>query len=384
MSRSNRASAARRPAPGAVLLTALTALVALVGLTASGCGGAHGRATAGPAGSSVASAGRSATGPAATPGASGASAEIGSATSRPSPSRSATAAGSSKATSKGASAPAGSPAALKGPCASPAACGFPDAGSTGPRIGLTAHSGNLELRTDGQVISGWDLTGSLDIYANNVTVIDSRITSSNWWGVNLRAGYSGLRVLHSTVTGVPGKGPDNGGEDYAVSNMGGSSLEVGWNNISVFVNAISMGQGNIHDNYVHDISPFINADGQWAHTDAVISDGGNTGLLTVRHNTLLNPTDAAHGASASIGLYADTGSVANSVVDGNWLAGGAYALYGGGPGAHGIQVTNNVFSSQYHPGSGVYGAVAYWNAGGAGNTWSNNRMSDGTPVSPGS
>ncbi|WP_236655429.1 hypothetical protein [Streptacidiphilus carbonis] len=319
-------------------------------------------------------------------GASGASPEIGSATSTPSPApgHSASAGQSTAAGSSGAAGSSQTPSALKGPCPSPAACGFPDAGSTGPRVALSTHSGNLELHTDGQVISGWDLTGSLDIYANNVTVIDSRITSSNWWGVNLRAGYSGLRVLHSTVTGVPGKGPDNGGEDYAVSNMGGSPVEVGWNNIAVFGNAISMGQGDIHDNYVHDIAPFVNQSGEWQHADALISDGGNSGMLTIRHNTLLNPVDINHGASASIGLYADTGSVANSVVDGNWLAGGAYALYGGGAGANGIKVTNNVFSKQYHPNCGVYGAVAAWNAGGAGNIWSNNRMSDGTPVKPAS
>ena len=270
-----------------------------------------------------------------------------------------------------------------GPCASPGACGFPDASDTGPRIPLTPHSvGLLEIRTNGTTISGWDITGALDIYADNVTVIDSRITSSNWWGINLRPGFSGLRVLHSTITGVPGKGPDNGGEDYAVSNMGGSSIEVGWNNISVFGDALSMGQGDLHDNYVHDLVPFVNLDGQYQHTDAVISDGGNTGTLIIRHNTLLNPTDAAHGASASIGLYADTGDVANCVVDDNWLAGGAYSLYGGGAGANGIQVTDNVFSTEYFPGAGVYGPVAYWNAGGRGNVWSGNRMSDGTVLAP--
>ncbi len=277
----------------------------------------------------------------------------------------------------------GSDAAPGGACASPGACGFPDASDTGPRIPLTPHSvGLMEITTNGTTISGWDITGALDIYADDVTVVDSRITSSNWWGINLRPGFSGLRVLHSTITGVPGKGPDNGGEDYAISNMGGSSIEVGWNNISVFGDALSMGQGDLHDNYVHGIVPFVNLDDQYQHTDAVISDGGNTGTLIIRHNTLLNPTDAAHGASASIGLYADTGDVANCVVDDNWLAGGAYSLYGGGTGANGIQVTDNVFSTEYFPGAGVYGPVAYWNAGGRGNLWSGNRMSDGTALAP--
>ncbi|OKK22583.1 hypothetical protein AMK16_05660 [Streptomyces sp. CB00455] len=268
-------------------------------------------------------------------------------------------------------------------CASPGACGFPDAASTGPRTGLQRHdTGNMSVRTNGAVIRGWDIHGALDVYADDVTVIDSRITSANWWGINLRPGFSGLKVLHTTITAVPGEGPDNGGVNYAVSNMGVGSVEVGWCDISVFGNALSMGQGDLHDNYVHDIVAFRNLGGEWQHTDAVISGGGNKGRLTIRHNTLLNSVAVDRGASASIGLFADTGVVSSVVVDGNWLAGGAYALYGGGPGATGIQVTDNVFSTQYHPGGGAYGPVTAWNAGGAGNVWKGNRMSDGRPVVP--
>ncbi|MCL2550644.1 MAG: hypothetical protein FWE75_00700 [Actinomycetia bacterium] len=271
-----------------------------------------------------------------------------------------------------------------GRCASFSACGFPDAHSTGPRLSMTPHrTGAMTVRKDGTVIRRWDITGSLDIYANDVTVIDSRITSDNWWGVNLRSGYHGLRILHTTITAVPGKGPDNGGVDYAVSNMGTSSVEVGWCDVSVFGDALSMGQGDLHDNYVHDITPFRNLGGEWQHTNAVISNGGGTGGLTIRHNTLLNPTPVDQGASGSVGLFADTGPVTAVTVQDNWLAGGAYALYGGGQGATGVKVTGNIFSTEYHPGSGGYGPVAAWNAGGSGNVWSDNHMSDGRPVVPG-
>jgi hypothetical protein len=261
--------------------------------------------------------------------------------------------------------------------------GFPDADSTGPRVPLTPDdSGNVSIKTDGTVIKGQDITGSLDIYADDVTIIDSKITSTNWWGVNLRPGFKGLKILHTTITAVPGKGPDNGGVNYAVSNMGTSSIEVGWCDISVFGNALSMGQGYLHDNYVHDLVPFVNNDGEWQHTDAVISGGGGKGRLVIRHNTLLNATPIKKGASAAVGLFSDTGHVSNTVVDDNLLAGGAYALYGGGDGATGITVTNNVFSTRYHRNSGVYGAVTAWNAEGAGNVWRGNRFTDGTAITP--
>lgn len=270
-----------------------------------------------------------------------------------------------------------------GRCASFSACGFPDAATTGPRLSMKPHrTGAMTIKDNGTVISRWDITGSLDVYADDVTVIDSRVTSDNWWGINLRAGHHGLRVLHTTVTAVPGKGPDNGGVDYAVSNMGDSLVEVGWCDVSVFGDALSMGQGNLHDNYVHDITPFRNLGGEWQHTNAVISDGGSESGLTIAHNTLLNPTPVDRGASGAIGLFSDTGAVTNVTVRDNWLAGGAYTLYAGGEGATGVKVTGNVFSTQYHPGSGGYGPVAAWNAGGRGNVWSDNRMSDGRPVTP--
>jgi hypothetical protein len=274
------------------------------------------------------------------------------------------------------------PAARPGAC-SGRTCQYPSASNTGPQgKQLTRHDGDIAIKDNGAVISGWDLRGSLDIYANNVTVTDCRITSTNWWGVNLRPGFTGLKVLRCVLTGVPGKGLDNGGSDYAVSNMGNGSIEVGWNDVSQFGNAISMGHGNIHDNYVHDLAVFVNASGHYQHTDAMISNGGDTGGLVIRHNTLLNQSHVDQGASAALGLFADTGVVSNTIVEDNWLAGGAYAFYGGGAGATGIRVTGNVFSTQYWPKCGFYGAVTAWNAGGAGNVWSNNLTSEGAPVTP--
>jgi hypothetical protein len=305
---------------------------------------------------------------------------------RASGSSSASSSTSPSASARASATPGGSDAATggpTGPCSSAAACGFPTSATTGPRSTPgNRQSGNITIRTDGTVISGWDLTGSLDIYANDVTVVDSSITSTNWWGVNLRQGYHGLRVLHSRITGVPGKGLDNGGEDYAVSNMGTSSVEVGWSDISVFGDALSMGQGDLHDNYVHDLAPFVNLSGQWQHLDPVISDGGGAGELVIRHNTLLDEATVERGASAAVGLYPDTGTVNNALVDSNWIAGGAYALYGGGPGSTGIRITHNIFSNQYHPACGTYGIVAYWNAGGSGNLWSDNTDAAGKPVTP--
>ncbi|GHO45994.1 DUF4082 domain-containing protein [Ktedonospora formicarum] len=271
-----------------------------------------------------------------------------------------------------------------GTCSNFSACGFPDASNTGVPSGTTlkAQSGNISITDNNTVISGVDLTGSFDVYANNVTIENSRISSSNWWGINLRSGYSGLKILHCTIVGVVGKGPDNGGEDYGVSNMGNGSIEVGYNNISAFSDVISMGHGYIHDNYVHDLQAFRNMSNQMNHADPFISDGADPLGLTITHNTLLNQLTADQGASAAIGLFADDGPVTNATITNNWIAGGAYALYGGGQGSTNIKVTNNVFSTEYWPQCGIYGPVAYWNASGSGNIFSGNTFSNGKPVSP--
>ncbi|HXR72672.1 hypothetical protein [Actinocrinis sp.] len=268
-------------------------------------------------------------------------------------------------------------------CTSPAACGFPAAANTGPRTAsFSSHSGNISIRDNGTTISGWNLNGSLDIYADNVTVIDSKIDTTNWWGINLRPGHSGLRILHTLITGTPGKGPDNGGEDYAVSNMSDGSVEVGWSNLSVMGNTLSVGHGYIHDNYVHDLVPFIARNGNYEHTDTIISEGGDTGGLRIEHNTLLNPIDVNHGASSVIGLYSDSGAVTDTSIKNNWMAGGAYALYAGGNSSARITVSGNVFSDEYWPECGYYGAITYWNAAGSGNVWAGNTFRNGSAVAP--
>jgi hypothetical protein len=229
-----------------------------------------------------------------------------------------------------------------------------------------------EITKSGTVINGVNLTGSFDVWANNVTIENSRITTRNWWGINLRRGFRGLKVLHDTIIGVPRRGIDNGGEDYGVSSSG-EDVEIGWTNISEVGEGISMDSGDIHDSYVYDLQAFVpQGSSGYEHTDDVISDGGSG--LTIKHNTLLNQLPADRGASASIGLYADDGAPSDDVVEDNFLAGGAYAIYPGGPsGSHGIVVEDNAFSTIYWRGSGIYGPVSrsYWHSG-RGNRWAGN------------
>jgi hypothetical protein len=267
---------------------------------------------------------------------------------------------------------------------------WPDCADTGVPAGTSLRSVTspeptgkgdsdvTEITTNGAVIDGVNLSGSFDVWADNVTIENSRITTTNWWGINLRQGYTGLRVLHDTIVGVSGQGIDNGGEDYGVSSSGGY-VEVGWTDISEVGEGISMDSGYVHDSYIHDLQAFVPQDApDYEHTDDIISDGGSG--LTVEHNTLLNQLPADLGASASVGLYADSGPPSDDVVEDNFVAGGAYAIYPGGPsGTHGIDIEDNVFSTMYWPGGGIYGPVpgSYWDTGG-GNVWAGNLFAAGS------
>lgn len=128
-----------------------------------------------------------------------------------------------------------------------------------------------------------------------------------------------------------------------------------------------MGAGTVQGNYIHDPG-YIPGD----HTDGIMA-GGSTVPTTIQGNTVfisLGQTDAVTLDASGPGQQ-----VANQTVQGNFLAGGAYALYAGAgnnAATSNIHIQNNRFGQQYFAKSGQYGADAYYSATGPGNVWSGN------------
>lgn len=273
-----------------------------------------------------------------------------------------------------------------------ASCGFPTARTTGwasagttslknvtsPGPSGVGSSYSTEIRTNGAVISGINLTGSLDVYANNVTIKNCRINTRNWFGINQRKGYSGLKIFNCTIVGVKGKGLDHGGEDYGISDDGGQ-MEVAHNNIYGFGEGITSGQGYFHDNYVHSLQSYIPLGSKsYQHTNALIDSGGSG--IRVVHNTFLNWMPPRAGGSSSLMLAYDSAPVTNATIQDNWLAGGAYCLYPGGvTGSKNIVITGNFFSTEIFPGCGYYGlnAATHWHYG-HGDVWRKNVWANGS------
>jgi hypothetical protein len=297
---------------------------------------------------------------------SGVTGEAGTSPQAPTPSPSATAEPSTPASASSTKAPAGPG-------------GFPNASNTGVKPGLTLkRSGSIKVTRDGTVLQNLLLVdSSIEVWANNVTIRNVRITTDKQemdWGIAQRGNYRGLVVEDTEIFSNLKKKISYG----IIIHDGGATMRRV--NIHATADSIVTSAGVIEDSYLHDPAYFPND-----HTDMIQTQGGpGPGLtLVIRHNTIIN----TEGQTGAISLFDDSRPLRNVRVEGNFLAGGGYTLYGGGYRSDGktpanIVVVDNVFSRMVFPKGGYYGAVAYFDSGAPGNVWSDNRWEDGKPLKP--
>jgi len=88
---------------------------------------------------------------------------------------------------------------------------WPDATNTGVPAGVTlTPSGDVIITQAGAVVSGLNITGSVYIRADNVTLENCKITSGGWAGVTIDSGVKGAVVQNCTIDGT-GRAPDGTG-----------------------------------------------------------------------------------------------------------------------------------------------------------------------------
>lgn len=235
--------------------------------------------------------------------------------------------------------------------AAPAARTWPDAKTTGVPAGtaLTA-SGSLSLDTDGQVVSGLDITGCVEVKARNVTIRQSKITcGSGTYAVRVTDDATGL-VL----------------EDVEIDGSGKTSTAVCCGNYTIrranihnTIDGPRLGSNTtIVDSWIHDLSR-----GSGSHNDAMQTTGGQN--IVVRHNRLdaynANTKDPFN-AAIMVGSTTSP-EVRNLLVEDNYCNGGNYTI-GVRPDLKAVDVVfrNNVFGRDHR-----FGAVARW--GHPGITW---------------
>ncbi|WP_354267372.1 Ig-like domain-containing protein [Bradyrhizobium ottawaense] len=190
----------------------------------------------------------------------------------------------------------------------------------------------------GAVVSGLNITGSVYIKADNVTLENCKITSGGWAGVTIDSGATGAVVQNCTIDGT-GRAPDGTGNQGIM----GSGTFIG-NNIYNVENGIVPGSNSvIQGNYIHDLQA-----GGSPHYDGIQIDGGLSNIQ-ITGNSIINQW----GWTSAVMIDNDFGPVSNVTVTNNLLTGGAYTVYAdsnlGTASITGVSFTNN------HIGGAQYG-----------------------------
>jgi hypothetical protein len=263
------------------------------------------------------------------------------------------------------------------------AAGFPDASDTGVPAGMLLRAvpgqvasgpgwhydprGWVEVDGNGAVLSGLYIPCNLDISASDVTIRDVRVIDGGGssFGISLRH-TANVTIENSTVSGLNSTA---GRVGDAIDDIYGDStgIVIKDNNISDWRTGVQVSSGLITGNYIH--SPGFAAGD---HTNGIY-DTGSAQPLTIVGNTIYN----SYGQTDDITLQPSAAGqdVANKIIEGNLLAGGGYAIYGGlsrSNSTSDIVIKDNEFSRIYFAGGGRYGPVADFNPDGSKDAWAGN------------
>lgn len=235
-----------------------------------------------------------------------------------------------------------------GDVAAPARSDFPTPATTGVPTGTTlTPSGSRTVTKEGAVLDGLDITGTVTISADNVTIRNTRIRNTRirntgTYPVRVLSGYRDLVIEDSEIDGRA-----RGAAAVAFSHY--TLRRVHIHNVTEGPR-IAGGHVTIEDSLVHRLVQ----DGD-NHTDALqIVSGRNN--INIRRNALeVNNPDTGLLGNAAFQFGEEEGPVGNCLVEGNYLNGGNYTINGGGGSTTGAACTfrDNVLGRDHR-----YGAVA--------------------------
>jgi hypothetical protein len=263
----------------------------------------------------------------------------------------------------------------------PSACGYPDPGTAGVPSGTSlASSKSIVAVVPGQVIAAKDVEGTIEVEADNVTIVNTRVTQDGDCGpvtpcgnyaIQIDDGVSGTVISHVETRTLPGRTCE-----HDIRNLEASTEIVGSYLHACDSNLYSVGAATMRDTY--GISKLgISTD----HVENIYFDDG---AFTAIHDTLLNPVEQTAVVFGNVG-GGGGGECSNHLrVEDSLLAGGGYTMYpcgnGTGPGTSTWTVKNNHFARcrtaeveeedhhlcsggpdthGYFPNSGSYGLYTY-------------------------
>ena len=245
----------------------------------------------------------------------------------------------------------------------------PTAANTGLPAGTSlVASGDINANTAGQVITAKNVTGSITVSANNVTIQNSRITMSGYWAIRIMDGVTGTRIIHNDITSANG----------AYTGITGGDAFICGNYITKFENAITVG-GNtiIQSNFIEKLA----SDSPTAHFDGIeVYSGSNTKIWG--NNVLLtNPSGGWLNDTGAINVTATWSAINALEITGNWLGGGSYTLYVDEQGYNvtTASIINNTWYGSPPTGYAAWGPALVRDNGSV-TTWSGNKWENGTSI----
>jgi polygalacturonase len=210
------------------------------------------------------------------------------------------------------------------------------------------------------VFENVDLSGTVQVRANGVTIRNVRITSNDYWPLRSVSG-TGLVIEDVTVVAGPKSQAGIAVDDATIRRVdvsgGPDGLKLGSNVV-------------LEASYIHDLAVFSGS-----HNDGVELSG--TTNIRIIGNTILNQADQ----TSALFIGGNSSPTSDITVASNLFAGGGYTVYGpeGDPGvgpSSDVVVTNNRFSTRFYAKGGYFGPLAHWESGN-GNQWSGNAWVDG-------
>jgi hypothetical protein len=280
------------------------------------------------------------------------------------------------------------------------ACGYPAPATTGVPAGVKLKpSGSITVTKSGSVISGLEVTGTIDVLADDVTIEDTKVIQNGTCGSTTACGNYAIRtdegatettIRNVETATVPGKTCQQDIRDT------GGSLKIENSYLHACDgNIYSQGPTVLKDSY--GITKFV------ISSDHIENVYTNETKFTAIHDTLLNPIDQTAVIFGNSGDGTDVTNCSNRItIKESLLAGGGYSLYpcahSTQPGSSSLVVEGNHFarcatkegyepdggthpcvggadSSGYYPNSGSFGIAAYYYQGNGtwrGNVWDNN------------
>lgn len=249
---------------------------------------------------------------------------------------------------------------------------MPTTANTGTTGTLTSVA-SFGTSFDGQIIENIS-TGSIDVYHNNVTIRNCKFTSG-LYKIDIHPGTSGTLIEDCEIDNGPIASSTNGGHGiYLRPGTAGRPQNVTVRRCNIHRVKIGIG-GHVTNLLVEDCYIWDNWYTTGSHTTCVSLDGCQGAVYRGNSFEMPNP-----GASSCTALYARN-PIDDVLYEGNWYAGGAYALNGGHGSAKefdatNVEITGNFFRTTIYPDCGNYGPIR--NSNGPTHTLSGNVWFDPT------